>query len=191
MRRSKNWSVNDKTWKKSFNRHWKDWCWIVFHYQTLMVSWQEKWYTNNALSKVWIFNGDCSTSNWDCIFKSHLVIHIMEGIHWNKSSTRFLILFYFSYLSERLREISMQGVGNTTQLLSRENRILERKVRVCKSHLELVSCLEAANKQKTPPPQQQKKRSSYHKLSAKLKAKLLNKSPPTTPSRKTYKVTSV
>ena len=83
----------------------------------------------------------------------------------------------------------MQGGGNTTQVLSRENRILERKVRVCKSHLELVSCLEAANKQKTPPPQ--KKRSSYHKLSAKLKAKLLNKSPPTTPSRKSYKVTSV
>ena len=73
---------------------------------------------------------------------------------------------------------------NTPQVLSRENRILERKVRVCKSHLELVSCLEA-NKQKP-----QKKRSNYQKLSAKLKAKLL-KSPPATPSRKAYKVTSV
>eukprot|EP00111_Clytia_hemisphaerica_P024300 TCONS_00071654-protein len=86
-------------------------------------------------------------------------------------------------IDERLREISMQN-RNTPQVLSRENRILERKVRVCKSHLELVSCLEA-NKQKP-----QKKRTNYQKLSAKLKAKLL-KSPPITPSRKAYKVTSV
>lgn len=93
-----------------------------------------------------------------------------------------IYLFLFCFI-ERLREISMQN-RNTPQMLSRENRILERKVRVCKSHLELVNCLNntGSNPRKSP-----KKRNHGQKLSAKIKSKLST----TTTPRKAYKVTSV
>lgn len=92
-------------------------------------------------------------------------------------------------IDERLREITTQN-KDTKKLLSRENRILERKVKVCKSHLELVTYFDGTPNQ-TPsvtPSCSPKKKSPYRKLSAKLKSKLTRNS---SPSRKAYKVTSV
>jgi len=45
-------------------------------------------------------------------------------------------------VDERLRDISLED-PQAVRTLTRENRILKRKVDVCKAHLQLVTCFDA------------------------------------------------